>query len=47
MDPAEILFQLAFIENPKNKEIGTLQVHYVEAKAIYYGKHQVDAICKG
>lgn len=47
MEPGEIQFQLTFIENPKNKDLGTLQVHYIEGKAIYYGKHTVDAICKG
>ena len=47
MDTGEIEFQLTFIENPKNKEIGILQVHYIQAKAIYHGKNAVDAICKG
>jgi hypothetical protein len=47
MDPAEIIFQLTFIEHPTNKETGTLQVHNIEAKAIFHGKHQVDVICKG
>jgi hypothetical protein len=47
MDPGEIQLQLTFIENPQNKDIGTLQVHYIEGKAIYYGKNNVDAICKG
>jgi hypothetical protein len=47
MEPGEIQFQLTFIENPKNKDIGTLQVHHVEGKGIYYGKNNVDAICKG
>jgi hypothetical protein len=47
MDTGEIQFQLTFIENPKNKDIGTLQVHYIEGKAIYHGKQNVDALCKG
>ncbi|UJR25687.1 hypothetical protein I4U23_007038 [Adineta vaga] len=47
MDPAEIIFQLTFIENAKNKDIGTIQVHNVQAKSIFFGKHQVDAVCKG
>ncbi|CAF0804139.1 unnamed protein product [Rotaria sp. Silwood1] len=47
VDSGEIQFQLTFIENPKHKDIGTLQVHYIEGKAIFYGKHQVEAICKG
>ena len=47
MEPGEIHFQLTFLENPKNKELGTLQVHHVEGRAIYAGKSQVDAICKG
>ena len=47
MDPAEIIFQLTFIENSKNKDIGTIQVHNVQGKAIFFGKHQVEAICKG
>ncbi|CAF2512010.1 unnamed protein product [Rotaria sp. Silwood2] len=47
VDSGEIQFQLTFIENPKHKDIGTLQVHYIQGKAIFYGKRQVDAICKG
>ncbi|CAF0760696.1 unnamed protein product [Adineta ricciae] len=47
MDPAEIIFELTFIENSKNKDIGTIQVHNVQGKAIFFGKHQVEAICKG
>lgn len=47
METGEIQFELTFIENSKNKEIGILQVHHIEGKAIYYGKATVDAICKG
>lgn len=47
MDPAEIIFQITFMENPVNKEVGTLQIHRVQAKSIFYGKHQVELICKG
>ncbi|CAF0930103.1 unnamed protein product [Adineta steineri] len=47
MDPAEISFQITFIENPKNKDLGTLQISNIEAKAIFYGRHEVEAICKG
>ncbi|CAF3690036.1 unnamed protein product [Rotaria sordida] len=47
VESAEIQFQLTFIENPNHKEVGTLQVHYIEGKAIFSGKRQVDAICKG
>jgi hypothetical protein len=47
MEPGEIQFQLTFIENPKDKNLGTLQVHYMEGKGIYHGKHAIDAICKG
>lgn len=47
MELGEIQFQLTFLENPKKKELGTLQVHHIEAKGIYYGKTNVDAICKG
>ncbi len=47
MDPGEIQFELTFIENPKTKEVGIIQVNNVEGKAIYHGKAQVDAICKG
>ena len=47
MDPGEIMFELSYIENPKNKDLGTIQVHRVEAKAIYYGKTNIDAVLKG
>ncbi len=47
METGEIQFQLTFIENPKNKDLGTLQVHHIEGKGIYHGKTQVDALCKG
>lgn len=47
MDAGEIQFELTFIENSKNKDIGTLQVNHIEGKSIYYGKTNVDAICKG
>jgi hypothetical protein len=47
METGELQFQLTFMENPKNKDIGILQVHYIEGKAIFHGKSQVDAICKG
>jgi hypothetical protein len=47
MDPGQIQFELTFIENPKVKDVGTIQVNYVEGKAIYHGKADVDAICKG
>lgn len=46
-EPGEITFQLTFIEDPRNKVLGTLQVHYVQAKGIYYGKSSVEALCKG
>ncbi len=47
METGEIQFQLTFLENPKNKELGTLQVHYIEVKAIFHGKQRVEALCKG
>jgi hypothetical protein len=47
MDPGEIQFELIFIENPNIKDVGILQVNHIEGKAIYHGKMQVDAICKG
>ncbi|CAF4530687.1 unnamed protein product, partial [Didymodactylos carnosus] len=47
MGPGEIEFQLSFVGNSKNKEIGTLQVNQISAKNVYYGKHSVDAYIKG
>lgn len=47
MDPGEIKFELTFLENPKAKGMGILQVHHVEGKSIFYGKAPVDAVCKG
>jgi hypothetical protein len=47
MDPGEIMFEISFIENPKNKDLGTIQVYHIEAKAVYHGKANIDAICKG
>jgi hypothetical protein len=47
MDPGEIKFRLTFIENPKTKGIGVIQVDNIEGKSIYHGKMLVDCICKG
>ncbi|CAF1316322.1 unnamed protein product [Rotaria magnacalcarata] len=47
LGPAEITFQITFIENPRNKDIGTLQIHYIQAKAIFFGKNSPDVFCKG
>ena len=44
---AQLSFDLTFIENPKNTELGTIQVSAVQGTAIYHGKRHVDAICKG
>ncbi|CAF3354124.1 unnamed protein product [Rotaria socialis] len=47
LDPGEITFQLTFIENQRSKDIGTLQIHYIQAKAIFFGKNLPDVFCKG
>ncbi len=47
MDRSELYFELTFIEHAKKKELGTLQVNAIQGSGIYYGKHNVDAICKG
>jgi hypothetical protein len=47
VDSGELHFQLTFLENSKNKEVGTIQVNGIEGKGIYHGKRNVDAICKG
>ncbi|CAF1129941.1 unnamed protein product [Adineta steineri] len=46
-ETGELQFELTFIENDKNKELGTIQVNAIQGKGIYYGKNNVDAICKG
>ncbi len=47
MDSSELHFELTFIENTKNKEKGTIQVNSIQGKGIYYGKNNVELICKG
>ncbi|CAF1178178.1 unnamed protein product [Rotaria sordida] len=46
-DSNELHFDLTFIANSTNKELGTIQVNSIQGKTIYYGKHNFDIICKG
>lgn len=46
-DTSELYFELTFIEHPKNKEMGTLQVNAIHATGVQFGKNDVNAICKG
>ncbi|CAF3736298.1 unnamed protein product [Rotaria socialis] len=45
-DSNELSFDLTFITNSMNIEIGTLQINAIQGKNVKYGKHS-DIICKG
>ncbi|CAF1403801.1 unnamed protein product [Adineta ricciae] len=46
-DSNVLQFDLTFLENRQDKETGTIQINEIQGIGIYYGKHPVDAICKG
>jgi hypothetical protein len=46
-EKSELSFELTTIKHSQNKELVTIQVNSIHGKGIRYGKHNVDAICKG
>lgn len=43
----QLNFDLTFVANATNPDIGVIQVNAIQAKNLSFGKSNVDIICKG